>query len=33
LNRSLSEDQELEEWFGDLNRLARYLGRRDGKPM
>lgn len=33
LNRSLNEDQELEEWFGDLSRLVRYLSRRDGKPM
>lgn len=30
LNRSLTDDQDLEEWFGDLSRLARYLGHRDG---
>ncbi len=30
LNRSLTEDHELEEWFGDLSRLVRYLSQRDG---
>lgn len=30
LNRSLRDDQELQEWFGDLSRLARYLTRREG---
>ncbi|MCL5116793.1 MAG: MazG-like family protein [Firmicutes bacterium] len=30
LNRSLTEDHELEEWFGDLSGLVRYLSQRDG---
>lgn len=29
LNRSLKEDHDLEDWFGDLSRLARYLSQRD----
>lgn len=31
LNRTLAEDQEdLQEWFGDISRLTRYLAKRDG---
>lgn len=30
LNRSLENDEDLAEWFGDLSRLVRYLSRRDG---
>lgn len=29
LNRSLEEDSELEEWFGDFTRLIRYFSRGD----